>query len=387
MESTRKQERSPRPWLLLIAVVCLFALFLVPARAAAAPQICVYVAEPSKASVTGHAFIQLLPDSGPQAGSKKLVYGFSTRNSAVWRALGGYGEVQDDSAHAWSWKICYATAVAQYDRVATKIRQDTAKPPDYHLFNFNCTDWVLGLVRVGDLPFPPIPRTANRVEELLKAFGGVSQLAPSAITSLASLVTKLFNPKIELSDPVTVAAVLARIGAGMTYSGGLVTKNTAGTSPSDRRGAPAGGGDADRFDIDAPARIGQLALDDPERLADGFGIELRRLAPEPRRLGVDDQLTIDFDSIERDNSMVAVDWDDGAVGFEPPTAAHAYGEPGIYRPRAAVLRGATLVHLRLRVEVRRRGAGEELSVDVPRAPRPEADTDEPEPPVPVELAP
>ncbi len=367
-----------RPWPLLIAAVCLFALLLIPARAAAAPQICVYVAEPSKASVTGHAFIQLLPDAGPQAGSKKLVYGFSTRYSAVWRALGGYGEVQDDSAHAWSWKICYATAVAQYDRVAAKIAQDTANPPDYHLFNFNCTDWVLRLVRVGDLPFPPIPRTANRVEELLKTLGSFS--------SIAKLVTNFWKPKIELSDPVTVAAVLARIGVGMTYSGGLVSKNTTGSAPSDRRGAPAGGGDADRFDVDAPARIGQLGLDDPERLAQGFGIELRRLERKPRQLGVGDRLVIDFDSIEGDNSMVAVEWDDGAVDFEPPKAAHAYSEPGVYRPRAAVLRGATLVHLRLRVEVRRLGDGAQLSVDVPRAPRPEADTNEPEPPVPVELA-
>jgi hypothetical protein len=369
--------------------VCLLALLVGPARAGAAPQICVYVAEPSKESVTGHTFIQLLPDSGPQAGSKKLVYGFSTRNSAVWRAFGGYGEVQDDSAHAWSWNICYPNRTEQYERVAAKIAQDTANPPDYHLFNFNCTDWVLRLVRVGDLPFPPIPRTANRVEALLAAFGGVSQLALDPITTIGKLVVSFWKPKIELSDPVTVAAVLARIGAGNTYNGGLVSRNTTGSKPSDRRPGQAGGPGADRFDIDGPARIGQLALNDPMRLVQGFGIELRRREREPRRLGVDDQLVLDFESIEGDNSMVAVEWDDGEVDFEPPTAAHVYREPGIYRLRAAVLRGATLLHLRLRIEVRRRGADEELSVDVPRAPRPDVATDElePDPLVPAPLAP
>jgi hypothetical protein len=357
---------------------CLAMLWWSPAHASADPRVCVYVAEPSKESITGHTFVQLLPDSGPQAGSKNLVYGFSTKNSAVWRALGGAGEVQSDATHSWSWRLCSVVNANQYATAQQRVTRDIKNPPNYHLFNFNCTDWALRVVREARIAFPSVPKTSNRIRNLL-----VATLGKGAGEFAAAWV---FYGAI-FSDPVGVALAFQKIGAGGTFGTGVVNKNVNNSKPTDirrRGGGSSGGEELPVSDIDSPFDLAETGIRDPERMAERLRIALSERDPDARKVGAGDELTIDFNHAAEEQALVAVAWGDGLKRFEDPTATHTYDDPGTYQVRAMVLRGATLVHLELDVEVQRRGDKKEVDVEVPRDKPPEnALPDAPEPIVPV----
>jgi hypothetical protein len=364
--------------LAIAALGCLAMLWWSPAHASADPRVCVYVAEPSRESITGHTFVQLLPDSGPQAGSKNLVYGFSTKDSAVWRALGGAGEVQPDADHAWSWRLCSVVSANQYATAQQRITRDIAKPPNYHLFEFNCTDWALRVVREAGFAFPVVAKTSNRIRDVL-----VAALGKDAGEFAAKWV---FNGAL-FSDPVAVAAAFARIGAGGTFASGVVNKNTNGSKPTDirRRGSGGSGGDElPASDIGSPFGLAEAGIRNPERMAERLRIALSERDLDAREVGAGDDLTIDFDDVADEQALVAVAWGDGLKRFEDPTATHRYDDPGTYRVRAMVLRRATLLRLELDVEVQHRGDGAKIEVAVPRDDPPEnALPDAPEPIVPL----
>ena len=46
------------------------------------------------------------------------------------------------------------SARAEYDKVQAKVARDIKSPPNHHLFDFNCTHWVLSLVRDGSRRLP-----------------------------------------------------------------------------------------------------------------------------------------------------------------------------------------------------------------------------------------
>jgi len=76
------------------------------------PVIGFYVESPSGPLGTGHGFVQLPPDRGPQAeqlgGLSNLVYGHCPDGVL------GKGQVKWDNTHPWDWKICFTVTVAQY---------------------------------------------------------------------------------------------------------------------------------------------------------------------------------------------------------------------------------------------------------------------------------
>ena len=69
---------------LLCLLVGLLAALAAAAPAAAAPRVCVYTQERNVlgGALTGHAFVQLLPDSGPDQGKRNLVWGFYPEKEA-----------------------------------------------------------------------------------------------------------------------------------------------------------------------------------------------------------------------------------------------------------------------------------------------------------------
>lgn len=381
MDESRKRP-SAISWV-LAAVLAAVLFAALSATADASSRVCVYVAgpyyslkAPEGRSITGHTFIQLLPDTGPQAGSKKLVYGFSTRNSAIWRALGGYGEVQDDSNHPWTWRMCSSVSQGQYDKVQAKVARDIRSPPNYHLFDFNCTDWVLSLVRDGNYAFPQIPRTGNRIRDLFKAALG---------NTAGEIFVWWYARGAIFSDPYSMELRFAEIGDGNLYSNsGLVSKNRDDSLPT----AVIRGTTTPRrtADVDSPTVLGQLAVRSPQRFGRMYGIDpvIRQL--DKRRVGVGDQLALEFDHVSDDRSLIAVDWDDaGRARFEDPDSIYEYQDPGVHHVRAVVLRGATLMHISFDVFVSRREDAKFVTVDVPRLDAPKEGPDEDDPVVPLPI--
>jgi hypothetical protein len=313
-------------------------------------------------SVTGHTFIQLLPDSGPQAGSKRLVYGFSTRGGTIWRALGGYGEVQDDSGHAWSWRMCSAVQPDKYDLVQKRIAREIKNPPDYHLFEFNCTDWVLGLVREGNISFPSIPKTGNRIRDLVKAALG---------DTAGEIFLAFYTGGAFFSDPYSVELRFIQTGDGGVFAQtGFVSRNSNNSLPT---GILRARGQQTEPDIGSPSRIGQLALRDPNRFGQLFELDPVVREQETREVGSSDPLSIDFDGISDERSMVVVNWGDGPEEFDDPLARHRYRDPGRYRVRVAVLRGATMMRVEFDVVVRDGEDTRDIGIDVPRVDPPKDD--------------
>jgi hypothetical protein len=175
------------------------------------------------------------------------------------------------------------------------------------------------------------------------------------------------------------------IGDGKLYGpDSYVNKDKTNSLPTQvARGAAAAA--AAEPDIDSPARIGHMALHNPARFGREFGIDPVIRHRPTRGVGEGDRLALDFDQIGDRRSMVVVNWGDGADRFDDSLAGHRYREPGRYRVRAAVLRGATLMRIDFTAVVRARDDARRVSIDVPRVDRPKAGPDDDDPIIPKPL--
>src|SRR5260370_2270377 len=72
------------------------------AWAASSPRICFYTEDRDviHGSKSGHAFLQLLPTAGPQAGSRELVYGSATNKDGTTFTETD-GSVTSNATHKW----------------------------------------------------------------------------------------------------------------------------------------------------------------------------------------------------------------------------------------------------------------------------------------------
>src|SRR3954469_9347069 len=94
---------NPRRLAILLALA-VGALGASAAPASAESKVCVFVQERNvtAGALTGHAFVQLLPDSGEHAGKRNLHYGFYPKHQ--WRAvIGGPGKGGGDHEPGGGW--------------------------------------------------------------------------------------------------------------------------------------------------------------------------------------------------------------------------------------------------------------------------------------------
>ena len=292
------------------------------APAAASPRLCVYAQERNihKEALTGHAFVQLLPDSGPQAGSRNLTYGFSPKEPA--KALtGSPGQILNDSKHGWEWKLCKSVTVEGYDKAARMISLDRDKRPEYNLFKFNCTDWAFKIAKeagINDLP------SANAL--------GTGLLDPEA---LANSYKKLY----------------AEQGGRNIPGGNAVWKNVDNVWPNDVRDPPSR-----VIDLDSYTDITLLAFTDPRVIAHAMDMTARTAVVPPVTVGANRTLLISLAGLGAKPTVTEVQFGDGSRQYQKRTFTHTYRRPGAYRLRGIAIANATLYRFSLQVRVVR-GAG------------------------------
>jgi hypothetical protein len=229
--------------------------------------ICFYVDSPHfrltgpyKSIRTGHAFVGLSPDSGPQQGNTGLVYGHVPAGT-----LGGInpfssgGKTEGQSDHPWDYRICYHVDAGQYNAAAKFIRGEITSPSDFHLFGRNCTDWI---DRVAGAAGLHIPRTTD----------------PSA-------------PHIK--DPAVFEDNLERLSPQRTYEGGRVTHHVVTSMRS-------------QFDLNSVRGLGTAGLLAPRELAAGLKIPVISKTLPTIRLSIGQRISLAYTGVEPGAALVAV---------------------------------------------------------------------------------
>lgn len=293
-----------------------------PAYCTSSPDFCVYVDSPVLRLTSGHVFVQLLPDRGPQKGSKNLVYGLGP--VSVWKAFGGVGEISSNATHGWDYKICFPVTPEQYDKMAKFIRESIAKPPKYDLLESNCVIW----------------------SENVAATGGIR--LPSSIN------------RAGIADPAAFEDSLESIGVGGTFRGGTVKKNPGGVAPNGEAD-PVG----EELDADSYEGLLEYAFGDPNGLVEGMHLVDHERQVHPRRLGAHERFAIDLRDVSAKRAIVAVDWGDGSTTtLQKTRSSHEYSHQGRYTAKIVVVRNSTLFRASIPVDVGHGKAGASVKLTV-----------------------
>jgi hypothetical protein len=300
------------------------------APAAASPRLCFYAQERNVLSgaLTGHAFVQLLPDAGPQATSRNLTFGFYPKNQAL-AITGGPGQIKNDSTHGWEWKLCRSVTDEKYDKAARAISLDRDKMPQYSLGGFNCTDWMF------------------------KIAGAAGVTLPSARV----LGSGLLDPE-ELANKYKA---LWREQGGRNIPGGdAVFKNTANVFPNNVADPPSR-----TVDLDSYTDIALLAFSAPATLAHGLDMTAHAATLPAVTVGASRPLRISLARLGKARRVTEVQFGDGSRQYQRRTFAHSYRRAGTYRLRGIAIANATVYRFSLRVRVVHGGVAVSTSTTVP----------------------
>jgi hypothetical protein len=307
------------------------------APASAEPRICFYALERNVASgsKTGHAFVQLLPDAGPQAGTRTLVYGFYPKVQA--RFLDGPGEVRDDAKTGWHFKQCENVSREKYDTAVTLVNRDIKNPPDYVFLKFNCTDWIF--------------KVANRI--------GVS------LPSARAFITNVFDPEALAKN---LEGLWHRDQGGRNVFNGRYYKNTGNTSAESSVDPPI-----DWEDPGSYTDLAQLARAAPRTLARGLDMTAHTPTLPRISVGVGRRLRVSLTRINALRAITEVQFGDGTRAFQKLLFTHRYTHAGRYRLRGIAIAGATVERYSFTVTVDRRHGDGRMTLAVPNQ-RPGPDT-------------
>jgi hypothetical protein len=300
------------------------------ASAAASPRMCFYAQERNIAAgaFTGHAFVQLLPQSGPQAGRRNLTFGFYPK--IKWRAVtGGPGLIENDSRHGWEWKLCKTVTDASYDKAARLISLDRDKTPEYSLGGFNCTDWMFKVADAAGVKLP----------------------------SARALGTGLLDPE-ELANKYKA---LWRDQGGRNIPGGdAVFKNTANVFPDNATDPPSR-----QIDLDSYTDITLLAFTAPRTIAHALDMTARTAVLPAETVGTGGELRIYLRGLGSLPTVTEVRFGDGARQYQRGTFTHSYRRLGTYQVRGIAIANATVFRFSLQVRVVRRGIAVAMPIVVP----------------------
>jgi hypothetical protein len=312
-------------------------LALAPAAPASAePRICFYALERNLngGSKTGHAFVQLLPDAGPQAGTRKLVYGFYPKVPKDF--LNGAGEVRDDAQTGWHFKQCENVSRERYDTAVGLINGDIKRPPDYVFLVFNCTDWIF--------------KVAARI--------GVS------LPSADAFITKVRDPEALAKN---LEGLWRRDQGGRNVHNGRYYKNTGNSSAENSVDLPIGWHDPGSY-----TDLTLLAFAAPGTLARGLDMTAHTPTLPTISVGVSRRLHLSLKRIDPRRAITEVQFGDGTRAFQKRVFTHRYSRPGRYRVRGIAIAGATVERYTFTVIVDRRHGDGTMTLAVPHdRPRPD----------------
>ncbi len=339
-------------WVVLV-VALVSALLLAPAvQAASNPPplkgdgICFYTKtrafNPSGSiDPTGHGFLQLRPDSGPQAGSRKLNYGFHPK--VEWRFLtGSPGSIDDESKHAWSFKVCFPLTNKQYNDAQEIVNEYRRNTPEYVFTSYNCTTWI---VRVSEKLGVRLPDTRARV------------LVPTVSFKWPPVGTTYVTTGPE--DPERLGTILEEAWtSGRKIDGrGLVYKNVNNTFPDDTKDPPT-----IRLDHDSITDVARLAFKDPGELAAGLNLTARDRELPDEIVGVGEPLSVPFRGLDDEVTQLRIDGRTAFVqqggrsrtfprGQDPDRPVFRFERTGTFRVTGFVLGDTTVERFRFDVRV------------------------------------
>jgi hypothetical protein len=310
------------------AAVVLAAASAAPALAS--PRICLYVEDRVvfAGSNTGHAFVQLLPDAGPQAGQRDLVYGFYPKTKVLF-LTGSEGDIKSDATSDWKYKKCLYVTRDKYDKAANQVADDLKKTPRYALLSFNCVDWAFRIAGAAGMSLPP----ANLL------FSNV--LDPERL--MISMRSE-FNGQGGRNNP----------GANGIFS------NSARVKPTDAADAPKV-----RFWTDSYTDLASDARSAPHALAGKLDMTAHVRSLPSVTLGLHKRLRLFLDIPGHHPALTRVWFGDGAQAGQHRTFLHTYRRPGTYRATGVAIANATVYKFSLRVAVDRSHGGAATAVPVP----------------------
>ena len=95
----------------------------------------------------GHVFIGVVDFTNPQQPATTVRGFYSTRpGPGLLRGETVAGQVRDDGMHVWSVAIGWQINQRQYQAIINRFQADTAQPPNYNLFEYNCTNWTFDVL-------------------------------------------------------------------------------------------------------------------------------------------------------------------------------------------------------------------------------------------------
>jgi hypothetical protein len=56
------------------------------------------------------------------------------------------GQVLDDSHHVWTVAAAWQINQQQYQAIVRQFAADQARPPNYNLYTYNCTNWAFDVL-------------------------------------------------------------------------------------------------------------------------------------------------------------------------------------------------------------------------------------------------
>lgn len=298
--------------------------------AAASPRLCVYAQERNvlNGAWTGHAFVQLLPDAGPQGSSRNLTYGFYPKKQEL-AITGGPGQIKNDSEHGWEWKLCKSITDESYEKAARVISLDRDKVPQYSLGGFNCTDWVFKVADAAGVKLP----------------------------SARALGTGLFDPE-ELANKYK--AMWREQGSRNIPGGDAVFKNTENVWPNNAADPPTR-----TVDLDSYTDITLLAFAEPRTIAHALDMTARTAVLPGETVGVGRPLRISLERLGTLPTVTEVQFGDGSREYQRKAFVHSYRRAGTYRLRGIAIANATVYRFSVQVKVVRGGGGASAVAAVP----------------------
>jgi len=305
------------------------------ASAAASPRLCFYAQERNvhRGALTGHAFVQLLPDRGEQAGNRNLVYGFYPKYQ-ILAVTGGPGKFETDNEHGWEWKLCKTVTVDDYNKAEAVVNHDRKNVPKYSLGGFNCTDWVFKVANAAGVKLPP----ANAL--------GTGLLDPER---LAKEYEKLWVEQGRRNIP----------GADAVW------KNTAGVWPNNVADPTSR-----TIDLDSYTDITLLAFTAPRTIAHALDMTARTAVLPAETVGVGRALRISLARLGALRTVTEVQFGDSSRQYQRRTFVHSYRRVGTYRLRGIAIANATVYRFSLQVRVVRGAGAVSTTTTVPHdAPR------------------
>lgn len=318
-------------WLASAAFALVWGLAAVSAAPALAdPRICFYVEDRNigTGSTTGHAFVQLLPDAGPQAGKRDLVYGFYPK--VKWRFLiGGPGDIRSDAQSDWRWKKCVSVSRASYDSAETRISDDIKNTPQYALLKFNCVDWVFRVAGAAGVSLP----------------------------NARALFTNVLDPEALANS---FKAEFAQQGGRNIPGGNAVFSNPGRVKPTNASDASK-----IRFWTNSYSDLTLLARATPRVLAYKVEMTAHVSSLSAVALGLRKRIRVSL-RIPGHHTPVTKIWlGDGAYALQRRTFSHTYRRPGRYRVVGVVIANATVYKFGFQVTVDRRHGSAATIIQVP----------------------